>query len=180
MKAKLVVIAVCALIPCAAFGQSTGEKTGVSSVLGGAPKTSDFVAEAAMSDMTEISAAKIALQKGDADEKRFAEEMIRDHTATSDQLKSLVSSANIGVTLPTQLDSASQKDVDELEAAHGLEAFKRRYDAMQIKAHKDAISLFQRYADGGDNRALKDWAQATLPKLRRHLDLAHMLDKRAS
>ena len=36
------------------FAQSVGEKTGVNSALGIAPKTSDFVKEAATSDMFEI------------------------------------------------------------------------------------------------------------------------------
>lgn len=44
----------------AAFGQSVGEQTGVNSALGIAPKTEDFIKEAATSDMLEIDAAKIA------------------------------------------------------------------------------------------------------------------------
>jgi putative membrane protein len=31
---------------------------------------------------------------------------------------------------------------------------------MQVSAHKDAVSLFERYAKGGDNADLKDWAGA--------------------
>jgi putative membrane protein len=76
-----------------ALAQSTGEKTGINSALDVAPTTADFVTEAAVSDMTEISAAQIALQKGDADEKQFADQMVRDHTKTSEELKRLVSSA---------------------------------------------------------------------------------------
>jgi putative membrane protein len=53
----------------AAFAQTAGEKTGVNSALGIAPKTVDFIKEAAMSDMLEIESAKIAQQKGDAQEK---------------------------------------------------------------------------------------------------------------
>jgi hypothetical protein len=41
----------------AAYAQSMGEKTGVNSTLGIAPKTEDFIKEAAMSDMLEIDAA---------------------------------------------------------------------------------------------------------------------------
>ena len=33
------------------------------------------------------------------------------------------------------------------------------YDPMQVSAHKDAVSLFERYAKGGDNPKLKDWAE---------------------
>ncbi|MBV8700364.1 MAG: DUF4142 domain-containing protein, partial [Bradyrhizobium sp.] len=56
-----------------AFAQSVGEQTGVNSALGIAPKTEDFIKEAATSDMLEIDAAKIAEQKGNADEKQFAQ-----------------------------------------------------------------------------------------------------------
>ncbi|SFV18947.1 DUF4142 domain-containing protein [Bradyrhizobium arachidis] len=43
-----------------------------------------------MSDMLEIEAAKIALQKGNPDEKKFADQMITDHTKTSSDLKEMV------------------------------------------------------------------------------------------
>jgi predicted outer membrane protein len=70
--------------------QSVSEKTGVNSALGIAPKTEDFIKEAATSDMLEIAAAKIAQEKGNADEKKFAEQMVTDHTKTSADLKELV------------------------------------------------------------------------------------------
>jgi putative membrane protein len=41
---------------------------------------------------------------------------------------------------------------------------------MQVSAHKDAVSLFERYSNGGDNAELKAWAGKTLPALRHHLD----------
>jgi putative membrane protein len=61
-----------ALISTSAFAQSVGEKSDVNSVLGVAPTTADFVKEAAISDMTEIEAAKIAQSKGNAEAKKFA------------------------------------------------------------------------------------------------------------
>jgi putative membrane protein len=48
---------------------------------------------------------------------------------------------------------------------------------MQVSAHKDAVSLFERYAQGGDNAKLKDWATKTLPALQHHLQLAQQMDK---
>ena len=71
-RPTLTVLAVC-LLPSAVFAQSVGEKTGVNSTLGISPTTADFVKEAATSDMTEIAAAKIALEKGNAAEKKFAD-----------------------------------------------------------------------------------------------------------
>jgi putative membrane protein len=165
------------LFSTAAVAQSVSEKTGVNSVLGVAPKTPDFVTEAAESDMTEIAAAKIALQKGDADEKQFADQMVHDHSQTSEELKGLVSSGGVEAALPTALDDASKKKIDKLNNVKPAD-FKRKYDSMQVDAHKSAVSLFQRYAKGGDNAKLKDWAQKTLPTLQHHLEMAEMLYKR--
>src|ERR1700744_1483618 len=91
------------LMSSPAFAQSAGEKTGVNSMLGIAPKTEDFIKEAATSDMLEIEAAKIAQRKGNADEKKFAEQMIIDHTKTSDELKGMVP-ADMKSVMPAGLD----------------------------------------------------------------------------
>jgi putative membrane protein len=48
---------------------------------------------------------------------------------------------------------------------------------MQVSAHTDAVSLFERYAKGGDNPKLKDWAGKTLPALQHHLQMAEQMDK---
>ena len=134
-----------------------GEKTGVNSSLGIAPKTEDFIKEAATSDMLEIEAAKIAQQKGDADEKKFAEQMIADHTKTSTELKGMVPT-EMTPAIPTSLDDSSQKKLNKLRNAKP-EDFASDYDPMQVSAHKDAVSLFERYAQGGDNAKLKGLAR---------------------
>jgi putative membrane protein len=90
------------------YAQSVGEKTRVNPRH--RPKTEDFIEEAAMSDMTEIEAAKIAQQKGNVDEKKFAEMMLADHTKTSTELKSMVPD-NLKAALPAAPDDASQKKI---------------------------------------------------------------------
>ena len=158
-----------------AFAQSAAEKTGVNSVLGIAPKTEDFIKEAATSDMLEIESSKIAEQKGNAEEKKFAAQMITDHTKTSEELKGLAS-GDLKAALPTSLDDASQKKLDKLRDTKP-EDFASQYDPMQVSAHKDAVSLFERYAKGGDDAKLKDWAGKTLPALQHHLEMAQAIDK---
>src|ERR1700710_2711012 len=174
-KAVLAVAVAVALTSSVALAQSVGEKTGVNSALGIAPKTEDFIKEAAMSDMLEIEAAKVAQQKGNADEKKFAEQMITDHTKTSSELKGMVS-GELTAAIPTALDDSSQKKLDKLKDAKP-EDFAGQYDPMQVSAHKDAVSLFERYAKGGDNSKLKDWAGKTLPALQHHLEMAQVMDK---
>ena len=126
--------------------------------------------------MFEIQSNKLAEDKGNASEKAFASQMVTDHTKTSTELKGLVSSGKVKEELPTALDSSHQSKLDKLKGENGKD-FSSDFDSMQISAHKDAVSLFERYAKGGDNAGLKDWAGKTLPALQHHLDMAEKLDK---
>jgi putative membrane protein len=174
MKTTIIALAVAGALASAASAQSVGEKTGVNSALGITPKTEDFIKEAAMSDMLEIDAAKVARQKGDADEKKFAEQMITDHTKTSTELKGLTP-PDMTSAIPSSLDDSSQKKLDKLNDAKP-ENFASQYDPMQVSAHEDAVSLFERYAKGGDDAKLKDWAGKTLPALQHHLQMAQQMN----
>ena len=164
------------LLVTPALAQSVGEKTGINSALGVSPSTADFVKEVAISDMFEIEASKLAQQKGNAAEKSFASQMVTDHTKTSTELKGLVSGGKVKAELPTTLDSSHQSKLDKLKGESGKD-FSADFDSMQVSAHKDAVSLFERYAKGGDNPDLKDWAGKTLPALNHHLEMAQNLDK---
>jgi putative membrane protein len=178
MKTRLPTLAAVALLSSsAALAQLVGEKTGVNSTLGIAPSTADFVKEAALSDMLEIEASKIAQQKGNAEEKQFAGQMITDHTKTSSELKAMVSGGAVKAEIPTALDSSSQSKLDKLRNANPKD-FAGQYDPMQVSAHKDAVSLFERYAKSGDDPKLKDWAGKTLPALKHHLEMAQAMEKK--
>jgi putative membrane protein len=162
------------LLATPVMAQSIGEKTGVNSALGVSPTTADFVKEAAISDMFEIQSSQFAQERGNAREKTFAATMIKDHTKTTDDLKSMVSSGEVKAELPTALDSPHQSQLDKLKSLKDAD-FSSRYDQDQLSGHKDAVSLFERYAKSGDNPQLKDWAGKTLPTLRHHLEMAQDL-----
>jgi putative membrane protein len=176
-KLAIFAAATALLFAHAVFAQSIGEKTGVNSALGISPTTQDFVNEAATSDMLEIAAAKVAQEMGNAEEKKFAEQMITDHSKTTDDIKGMVASGEVKAELPTGLDETSQKKLDKLRDVRA-QAFSSEYDRMQVSAHKDAVSLFERYSKSGENAKLKDWAGKTLPTLRHHLEMAEALQKR--
>jgi putative membrane protein len=63
---------------------------------------------------------------------------------------------------------------DELKEKTGKD-FDQSYDQIQVKAHEDAVALFEAYAREGDNADLKKWAAATLPHLKQHLKMAQKL-----
>src|SRR4051812_40224958 len=175
MRRTFIVIA-CILLATPGLAQSVGEKTGANSLLGVAPSTVDFVKQVAISDMFEIESNKLAQEKGNAPEKTFASQMVTDHTKTSTELKGLVSSGKVKAEVPAALDSSHQSKLDKLKAESGKD-FSSDFDSMQVSAHKDAVSLFERYAKGGDNADLKDWAGKTLPALKHHLEMAEDLAK---
>ena len=162
-----------------AHAQSVGEKTGVNSALGISPTTQDFVTEAAQSDMLEIASSKLAQEKGNADDKKFAQQMITDHTKTTNDLKGMVESGDVKAQIPASMDSSHQSKLDKLRDAKA-DNFSSDYASMQVSAHKDAVSLFERYSKSGDNPKLKDWAGKTLPTLQHHLDMAQDLNKNKS
>jgi len=129
------------------------------------------VKEAAISDMFEIQSSQIGLERGNADQKAFAATMIKDHEKTSADLKSLVSTSELKAALPTALDSTHQSKLDKLKSLQEAD-FSPGYNSDQVSGHKDAVSLFERYAKGGADPKLKEWAEKTLPNLRHHLEMA--------
>jgi putative membrane protein len=176
---RLVVALGCVLLASPALAQSMGEKAGVNSALGVAPTTADFVKEVAISDMFELESNKLAEQKGNAQEKSFAQQMVTDHNRTNSDMKRMVESGKVKATLPTTLDSSHQSKLDKLTGASGKD-FSSDFGSYQVSAHKDAVSLFERYAKSGDNAELKGWANKTLPTLRHHLEMAQELGKAPS
>jgi putative membrane protein len=104
--------------------------------------------------------------------------MVTDHTKTSTELKALVSSGKVKAEIPAALDSAHQSKLDKLKGLSGKD-FSSSFESYQVDAHKDAVNLFERYAKGGDNADLKDWAGKTLPTLKHHLEMAQNLNKKS-
>jgi putative membrane protein len=159
-----------------ALAQTAAEKTGVNSLMGVAPKTEDFVQEAATSDMFEIASSKLAIERGDDATKAFAQQMMTDHQKTTDELKALVASGKVKAPLPQAMTSSQQSMLDTLNGLKGAD-FNKQYHADQEDAHEDAVDLFKRYGDEGDNADLKAWAATTRPALEHHLMMAKDLNK---
>jgi putative membrane protein len=173
---RLMACGVCVLLVAPAMAQSVGEKTGVNSMVGITPSTQDFVTEAAQSDMFEIQSSQAAMNSTNASVKSFAQKMIADHDKTTAELKAAVGTSGVQATLPTAMSSSQQSMLTKLHGLHGKE-FDSQYDSDQVSAHKDAVSLYQRYSSGGDNAKLKVWAGTTLPALQQHLEMAQNLNK---
>lgn len=140
---------------------------GTAAAVSGPMSTDAFVTNAAISDLYEIQAGRIAQQRGQTQAvKDFGEQMVTDHTALSNALKPLIIAA--GKTAPPGLDERRKGLIDNLNAAAPAD-FDKVYLTQQEAAHNEALTLMQGYADKGDDANLKAGAAKALPKIKAHL-----------
>lgn len=104
----------------------------------------------------------------------FAQQMIKDHTATTNQLKAALVEGNMKRTVPTAPDERRQAMLDALKGLSGA-AFDKAYLAQQATAHQEALLLHASYAEEGENDALQKLAAATAPKIQHHADMLKKL-----
>jgi putative membrane protein len=132
-----------------------------------------FVAKAASASMFEIKSSQLAQEKAQrAGVKQLAEHLIRDHTKANEELKAIARQKNY--TLPAQMDPQCQECYERVANARG-EAFDATFVQEQVKAHREAIKLFEQASKTLDDPELKAWAAKTLPTLKQHLRQAEAL-----
>lgn len=139
-----------------------------SAVTHGATATA-YVPAAAMADMYEIEAGKIALQRSKTPAvRRLAQMIVEDHTAMSAKMKAALPQAAPTITPPAALDDRRQGMLNNLKAA-GDSDFDLAYLHQQLGAHIEALTLHSEYAKAGDNPALKALAGGAVPMIQKHL-----------
>jgi len=138
------------------------------------PGTTEFVDKAATSDMFEIASSKLAVERGNDATKAFAQQMVTDHTKTTNDIEGLINGGKVAAQLPAGMTKAQDAKLKKLEALQGP-AFDKQYDADQVAAHKEAVALFKGYSKSGKNPELKAWTAQTEPALEHHLAMAQAL-----
>jgi putative membrane protein len=132
-----------------------------------AVSTAEFVQMATSSSTFEIESSRLALKRSKNPEVgRFAQQMIKDHTAAERRM--MVAARRSGMTPPRpMLNAKHQAMLDSVASASDFDA---AYVSAQLAAHQEAVSLFTAYSSSGDDPQLVQFAQATLPTLQMHLD----------
>jgi putative membrane protein len=140
--------------------------------------TKGFVESAALSDMYEVQAGQIAAMRAQMPElKKFAQQMVDEHTQSSNDLKGILMKDVPNYAPPAELDSRHQGLLDDLKGAKD-EDFDGRYIAQQTNAHNEALILMRGYAKDGDSADIKMFAQTTEPKVQMHLDMVNDIDRK--
>ena len=158
-----------------AVGAAVGQ---VSASTMGSNATGPFVTNAAMGNMYEIEAGRMAQERAkSADVKSFGKMMVTDHTALTNEMKPLIQAA--GQTPPAELDQRRKGMLDNLRAATAAD-FDKVYLTQQVAAHEETLTLMQGYAQNAADAGLKAAAATAAPKVQAHLARARALQGRAS
>jgi len=134
----------------------------------------NFVEKATLSDMYEIEAAKIALERSQVQAvKDYAQAMLDGHTASSNELKPLATAAL--VTQPTDLDNGFTSQLEQLRTAKA-EDFDDNYIDQQTEAHENTLSLLKDFSANGKDAGLQRFATKMAPIVEAHLTQVRALD----
>ena len=126
-----------------------------------------FVDKAARSDMFEIEASRIVLEKGKSDKvKTFAGDMVKDHGKSTHELSQ--AATKDGAKLPADMGPELMQKLEALKPLTGP-ALDAAYVSTQVSVHTDAAALFDKYSKDGQAGAVKSFAQQTYPTIRMHL-----------
>ena len=136
--------------------------------------TRDFLSAAMGSDQFEILAAQTAkTQSHDPRVLAFAQQMIQDHTATSQALRQAAMSSNTPLP-PKALSDDGSKLLAQVQGQRGVD-FDQTYAKTQVLAHHQALVVEQTYARTGSNPAIRAAAKAAVPIIAQHLQMAEQL-----
>ncbi len=115
----------------------------------------EFVQDVAMMNMAEIELSRMALEKATrADVKAFAQQVVDEHGAAGEKLKTAMSEQPIA--WPTQLDEKHRKAVEELSTKQGAE-FDRGYIDAMIDGHQNLAAKLESRLDV---QSVADWKTA--------------------
>ena len=137
-------------------------------------KDQDFITRAAAGGLYEVQAGTLAQEKGRSPTvKSFGEMLVKDHSATNDELKALASAK--GVTLPGAVPADKKKRLDKIAKAKDFD--KEFVDEVGVDDHKKDIQLFEKASKDADDAEVKAFATKTLPTLKAHREHAEGLKK---
>ena len=127
-----------------------------------------YVAKAGASDMYEMQSSRLVLATSkNANLRAFANEMIKDHTQSTADVKAAAKAGKV-VAGPPHLDAMGMKNVAALKAKTGP-ARDALYVQQQKTSHQMALQLQQDYAANGTVAPLKAAATKIVPVVQHHI-----------
>ena len=129
----------------------------------------EYVDLAGATDLFEIEAARLAIEKTTRPEVReLAQTILADHQRSTTQLTAAVRETGEPLNMNPQLSAEQQARIQALRAASGA-AFDDLYLEQQMQAHERALTLVTAYASEGQVDALRGHASAVAAPIQGHL-----------
>lgn len=135
-------------------------------------KDAQFLVNAAEINLEEIELAKLAQQIGRTAHVKELGKMMED-AHTKSQLELVVLARDKKITVPTSPTHDAQDAYKTLNEKSGTD-FDKAYADRMVKEHEKAIAAFEDASTDVHDTDIKNWAIATLPHLRTHLN--HAID----
>ena len=129
-----------------------------------------FVQKAGEGGMAEVELSKVAESNAkSADVKKFATQMVHDHTANNKELATIAAKENISV--PKTLDAEHAALRDKLKAEKGADFDKAYMDAMRSD-HQKMLDLLKSSESTVSTDDLRTFIKKTEPVVEHHLSMA--------
>jgi putative membrane protein len=151
----------------------TGALLGPVTAASGADKVSQvFIRDAIQGNLAEIQLGQLAQDKAQSADVKSYGQMLVTADSASNKLAEKVAE-QIGITVPTEPTVSQKAMYDQMSRLSGT-AFDRAFVREMIAEHKMNIPRFQNEAKK-TNDPVADFANQTLPILKKHLDAAQKL-----
>ena len=148
------------------------EGTGASSAAGAVSKGDlKMMRDMAHANLAEIEAGKLAQSKSqNADVKKFAQQMIDDHTQAQAELQKLAQSK--GVNLPSEPDKKHQAMAKKMQGMSGEELDRMYMKKGGVDDHQKTLKLLKKAQKNAKDSDLKALAAKMTPIVEQHLQMA--------
>jgi len=155
-------------------GRATDRTRTTQPVMSKTVSPQSFATQAAVIGKAEIELSQLAmLQTQDQRVREYAQRMVKDHQAAAAKLQKIAGEENL--ELPQSLDAEHQAMKEQLSELRGA-AFDREYAKAMARGHDKAVALFEAASQASQMPSqLKEFAAATLPTLKQHMEMAHEL-----
>ncbi|MDB5271327.1 MAG: hypothetical protein JWP58_4367 [Hymenobacter sp.] len=129
----------------------------------------EFLAKAASGGMLEVEMGKqVAARAVTPDAKKFAEQMVSDHTKSNAELMALATKKN--VTIPTALSDKHKDVLKDVVEKKGVK-MDQEYMKEMLKDHQEDVKEFTDASIKASDPDIKAFAAKNVPVLQMHLDM---------
>ncbi len=130
----------------------------------------EFLEKAAVGNLFEIEAGKMALARGKKEDvKLLGEQSVSDHTKNAQELGRLAQAK--GVKLPTELPADRKKKLQAWSASRNFDGL--YLSALGYNGHSQDLALFEKASKQAKDKDVRAYAARTLPILKMHRRAAH-------